>query len=136
MQNRPMANNIYQCDFLFQLLLHTLHLVIPAFLSHEVLLGKNFKLRFLQNTWPKNFDFRICCRKLPKVLDFGSPNFSTFHFSQRLFPGNVRAGEDGEARKTYVPFSCLLFKKSGERKRNERNKDYYLKRSAMLALKN
>ena len=32
MQKWPMANNIFLCDFLFQLLLHPLHLVILAFL--------------------------------------------------------------------------------------------------------
>ena len=42
MQKWPMANNIFQCDFLLQPLLHRLHLVILAFLSREVLYGKNF----------------------------------------------------------------------------------------------
>ena len=37
MQKWPMANNIFQCDFLLQLLLHPLHVVKIAFLSREVL---------------------------------------------------------------------------------------------------
>ena len=40
MQNRPMANNIFQCDFSFQPLLHALPLVILALQSREVLQGK------------------------------------------------------------------------------------------------
>ena len=41
MQNRPMAYNFLQCDFLLQQLLHTLPLVIFSFLSREVLYGKS-----------------------------------------------------------------------------------------------
>ena len=41
MQNRPMAYNFLQCDFLLQQLLHTLPLVIFSFLSREVLQGKS-----------------------------------------------------------------------------------------------
>ena len=37
MQKWPMANNIFYCDFLLQLLLYTLPLVINVFLSREVL---------------------------------------------------------------------------------------------------
>ena len=37
MQKWAMANNIFYCDFLLLPLLHTLHLVILAFLSREVL---------------------------------------------------------------------------------------------------
>ena len=40
MQNRPMAYNFLQCDFLLQQLLHTLPLVIFSFLSREVLQGE------------------------------------------------------------------------------------------------
>ena len=37
MQKWAMANNIFECDFLLQLLLHQLTLVILALLSREVL---------------------------------------------------------------------------------------------------
>ena len=36
MQKWPMANNIFYCDFLLKLLLHTLPLVIVAFLFQEM----------------------------------------------------------------------------------------------------
>ena len=35
MQKWLMANNIFYCDFLVQLLLYTLHLLILSFLAHE-----------------------------------------------------------------------------------------------------
>ena len=44
MQNRPMANKIFQCDFLLQLLFHILYLVMNMFLSRAVLQGKIFGL--------------------------------------------------------------------------------------------
>ena len=50
MQKWLMANNIFSWDFLLQPLLHTLHLVILAFLSREVLIGppeKTFRWNFL-----------------------------------------------------------------------------------------
>ena len=64
MQKWPMANNIFLCDFLLQLLLHTLLLVKLAFLSREVYKGKNFKSRFLKGP-PLNFF---------ETLDLSSPN--------------------------------------------------------------
>ena len=52
MQNWPMANNIFLCDYSLQLFLHTLHLVILVFLSRELLYRKNFN-------WSSRKDFSL-----------------------------------------------------------------------------
>ena len=82
MQKWPMANNIFKCDFLLQLLLHTLPLVKLAFLSREVYQGKNFKSVYLKKTSTDFFetqDFSSPSIHLQKLCSTYGLNFFSLH---------------------------------------------------------
>ena len=64
MQNMPMAYNFLQWDFLLWLLLHTIHLVILAFLSREVLVVKKVN-RSCRKIRSLNF-FVLSCFRYPR----------------------------------------------------------------------
>ena len=64
MQKWHMANNIFQCDFLLQPLLDRLHLMILAFLSRELLYGKNFNRSSRKD--PSQDFFVFSCFRYPR----------------------------------------------------------------------
>ena len=86
MQNRPMAYNFLQCDFLLQPLLHTLHLVILAFLSSEVLVVK-VVIRACRKIGQLNF-FVLSCFRYPRyqrIIGHLSNCFQIFGLQLRLY---------------------------------------------------